>query len=345
MQITIGRLRGGYCVSWRDPETGKRRRFQLAARSRAEAEAEARDVYLRGRASRGGVTVEAIWQAYVSDLGDKPTATTMVYTGKAILPFFGAFRPDQIGAADCRAYAARRRQDGRTIGTVHTELGHLRSALRWAAKTGLIPRAPHIERPPKPASRVRPMSDVELRALIAACTAPHVRLAVILLAATGARVGAVLDLTWDRVSFETGLIDLRLPDGVTRKGRAVVPMNRMAREALRQAHAARLSDHVVEWAGNRVKSIRTGYRAAMLRAGLSDLSIHQIRHTVAVKMLQAGRPLVEVSQFLGHSNIQITERTYARFMPERFTAAAQLLDLSGFDEPANTSQTGNDPST
>jgi len=189
------------------------------------------------------------------------------------------------------------------------------------------------------------MSDVELRALIAACAAPHVRLAVILLAATGARVGAILDLTWDRVSFETGLIDLRLPDGVTRKGRAVVPMNRMAREALRQAHAARLSDHVVEWAGNRVKSIRTGYRAAMLRAGLSDLSIHQIRHTVAVKMLQAGRPLVEVSQFLGHSNIQITERTYARFMPERFTAAAELLDLSGFDEPTNTLQTGNDRST
>ncbi|MCR9148849.1 MAG: site-specific integrase [Rhodobacteraceae bacterium] len=337
MQITIGRLRGGFCVSWRDPETGKRRRFQLAARSRAAAEAEARGVYLRERASGGGVTIETIWQAYVAHLGTKPTASTMTYTGRAILPFFGAFRPEQVSTDDCRAYVVLRSRQKKAIGTVHTELGHLRSALRWAAKTGLIPRAPHVERPPKPASRVRPMSDPELRPLISACSAPHVQLAVILLVATGARVSAVLDLTWDRVSFETGLIDLRLPDGVTRKGRAVVPMNRMARDALQQAHAARLSDHVVEWAGRRVKSIRTGYQAAMRRAGLSDLSIHQIRHTVAVKMLQAGRPLVEVSQFLGHSNIQITERTYARFMPERFADAARILDLPGFDDPAGTS--------
>lgn len=339
MQITIGRLRGGYSVSWTDPDTGRRRRYQLAARNRAEAEAEARDVFLRHHAPRTGLTVSGLWQAYIDHLGAKPTAQTMTYTGRAVLPVFGALRPDQITVADCRTYAATRARQGKSIGTVHTELGHLRSSLKWAAKTGLIARAPHIERPPKPASRVIPMSDDQLRALIEACVAPHVRLAVILLVATGARVGAILDLTWDRVSFETGLIDLRLPDGVTRKGRAVVPMNRMARTALAEAHAARLSDHVIEWAGRRVKSIRTGYKAAMQRAGLRDLSIHQIRHTVAVKMLQAGRPLVEVSQFLGHSNIQITERTYARFMPERFAEAAEILDLSRFNEPPITSQT------
>ena len=59
------------------------------------------------------------------------------------------------------------------------------------------------------------MSDPELRALISACSAPHVRLAVILLVATGARVGAVLDLTWDRVSFETGLTSDEILDLIT----------------------------------------------------------------------------------------------------------------------------------
>jgi Site-specific recombinase XerD len=217
--------------------------------------------------------------------------------------------------------------EGRKIGTVHTELGHLRSALRWAAKTRLIDAVPYIELPPKPASDVRPLSDAQIHALLDGCGAPHVRLAVVLLLATGARVGAVLDLTWDRVDFDRGVIDLRLPDGVTRKGRAIVPMNRMARAALEASFQARLTDHVVEWGGKRVRSIRKGYSAALRRAELKDVNIHQIRHTVAVRMLQAGQPIEAVAQYLGHSNTAITYKTYARFMPEHLAAAAEALEF------------------
>jgi integrase len=177
---------------------------------------------------------------------------------------------------------------------------------------------------------VRPLGDAEIRALLDGCGAPHIRLAVILLLATGARVGAILDLTWSRVDMERGVIDLRLPDGLTRKGRAVVPMNRMARAALEAAYQARLSDYVVEWAGERVKSIRKGYAAALTRAGLEDVNIHQIRHSVAVRMLAAGQPIEAVAQFLGHSNTAITYRTYARFMPEHLAGAAEILN---FDTP------------
>lgn len=325
--ITIGRLRGGYCVYWTDPTSGKRRRYQLAARTRAEAEPEARDRYLKEIAPRGRMTVAQIWDAYIDHLGAKPTAKTMRYTARAILPHFGALRPDQITAEDCRGFAGKRRGEGRKDGTVHTELGHLRSALRWAAQTGLIDRAPMIELPPKPDSDVRPLSDAQIRALIDACHAPHVRLAVILLLATGARVGAVLDLTWDRVDFNRGVIDLRLPDGHTRKGRAVVPMNRMARAALESAWHARLTDHVVEWAGKRVRSIRKGYAAALTRANMEGVHIHQIRHSVAVRMLAAGQPIEAVAQYLGHSNTAITYRTYARYLPEHLSDAADILNF------------------
>ncbi|MGQ3486075.1 tyrosine-type recombinase/integrase [Roseovarius pacificus] len=273
------------------------------------------------------MSVAQIWAAYIDHLGSKPTAKTMGYTGKAVLDHFGDFRPDQITTDDCRAYLAERLKAGRKIGSIHTELGHLRSALRWAVKQGVIARAPHIELPPKPDSDVQPLSDAQVRALIDGCEAPHIRLAVILLLATGARVGAILDLTWDRVDFDRGVIDLRLPDGLTRKGRAVVPMNRMARAALESAHPARLTDHVIEWGGKRVHSIRKGYSAALGRAGMSGVSIHQIRHSVAVRMLAAGQPIEAVAQYLGHSNTAITYRTYARFMPEHLADAAEILNF------------------
>lgn len=326
-EITIGRLRGGFCVSWL--ENGKRRRFSLKARARKEAEAEGRDRYLKETAGPGGLTVSAIWAAYIDHLGDKPTAKTMGYTGRAVLAHFGALRPDQITTDDCRAYRADRLAAGRKIGSVHTELGHLRSALKWAHKHRLAPVVPHIEMPPKPDSDVQPLTDAQVRALLDGCGAPHIRLAVILLLATGGRVGAVLDLTWQRVDFDRGVIDLRLPDGLTRKGRAVVPMNRMARAALESAYPARLTDHVVEWGGKRVHSIRKGYAAALDRAGMEGVSIHQIRHSVAVRMLAAGQPIEAVAQYLGHSNTAITYRTYARFLPEHLADAAEILNFDG----------------
>jgi integrase len=333
--ISIGRLRNGFCVYWDDPETGKRKRYQLAARTRAAAEAEARDRYLKESSPSGGLTVAAIWAAYIDHLGSKPTAKTMGYTGKAVLPAFGSLRPDQVTVDDCRMYLRNRIDAGKTVGTVHTELGHLRSALNWADKLNLIARAPFIERPPKPDSAIKPLSDDQVRALIDACETPHIRLAVILLLATGARVGAVLDLTWDRIDFGRGVIDLRLTDGVTRKGRAVVPMNRMARAALQTARAAALSDYVVEWAGGRIHSIRKGYSTALRNAKLSGVHIHQIRHTVAVRMLSSGQPLEAVSQYLGHSNTAITFKIYARFLPEHLAGAAEVLE---FAELRTTSQ-------
>jgi integrase len=191
----------------------------------------------------------------------------------------------------------------------------------------LIDNLPHIELPPKPDSKVMPLSDAQIRALIDGCTSPHIRLAVILLLATGGRVGAILDLTWQRVDMERGIINLRLSDGIKRKGRAVIPMNAMARAALSVAYQARLSDHVIEYGGERVHSIRTGFNAACERAGLGNVHLHQLRHTAAVKLIEAGRPMEEVGQYLGHSNPAVTHSTYARFRPEALTEAADILNF------------------
>jgi integrase len=180
-QLSIGRLRGGFCVYWREPGSNKRRRHQLAARTRAEAEAEALDIFRRETFTHGEVTVADIWNAYCDDLGDRPTAKTMRYTGKSVLATFGHYRPDQITTDLCRRYFADRTTQGVSQGTVHTELGHLRSAMNFAEKQGLIDKAPHIERPSKPTPRERYLDTAEVRRLLDAASAPHIQLAIQLL--------------------------------------------------------------------------------------------------------------------------------------------------------------------
>lgn len=326
--ITIGRLRGGFCVYW--TAAGKRRRYQLAAGTRKEAEAEAVEVYRRiTHAERPrGATVADLWSEYIEDLGDKPTAKTMGFTGKAVLPHFGAYLPEHVDKALCMAYTAAREAQGISQGSVWTELGHLQTALNFAAKIRRIDRAPKIWRPAKPESDKRILNQGEARALIDAAHDPHIRLALILLLGTAGRVGAILDLTWDRVDFDRGVINLRLPDSKTRKGRAIVPMNGSTRAALDVAHKAALSDYVIEYAAGPIKSIRTGFSAAVARSGIGHVRIHDLRHTAAVTMLGNGVPLEKVSQVLGHSNTAITFKVYGRYMPEHMQDAVNILDFT-----------------
>ena len=161
-----------------------------------------------------------------------------------------------------------------------------------------------------------------------AARAPHVRLAIVLMLGTAARVRAILDLTWDRCDFDRGLITLAVPGDTTpRKGRAVVPMNGMVRAALSEARGGALSAHVIEWAGKPVKSLKKGVGTAARKAGLVNVSPHVLRHTAAVWMAEGKVPMDEIAQYLGHEDSRITTRVYARFSPDYLRKAANVLDL------------------
>lgn len=324
-EYTLGRLNGRFVVSWR--EDGKRRRFRLEARTLKDAEREARDRVVRETLEHGPLTVAAVLDAFIADKAGRPIAENTRHGANSLAPYFGHLRPDQITVADCRAYTEACRARGQGDGTIWTRLGQLTAALRWAEKNRLIERAPHIERPSQPAPRDRRLTDAEIARLLEADADPHIRVATILMLTTAARIGAVLDLTWDRVDFERGVIYLRRPDMLTRKGRASPPMNHTLRAALLTAQEGALSPYVVEWAGGPVKSIKKGFAALCRRAGLTGVSPHVLRHTAACRMAESGISMDEIAQYLGHSNVQTTARVYARFSPDHLRRAADALEL------------------
>jgi integrase len=230
--------------------------------------------------------------------------------------------------ADCRAYVEARRQAGKSDGSIHTELGHLRSVLVWAWKQRMIPHAPHIERPTKPDPKDGYITKDEAAKLMDATNAPHVALAIMLMIGTGARSEAALQLTWDRVDFARGIIHLRNPfDKAKRKGRASVPINGKLRAALDVAHKGALSPYVIEWAGGPVKSIRKGIKTAGEAIGRPDVSPHMLRHSAAVWLAEDGHSMDEIAQFLGHDNQRITYRVYARYSPGHLRKLASSLEF------------------
>lgn len=195
-----------------------------------------------------------------------------------------------------------------------------------ASGVGLVKTAPFIELPGAPAPKERYLTRQEVGKLLDADAEPHIRLAILLMLTTAARVTAVLERTWDRVDFVRRQINLRTGQG-SRKGRAIVPMNNTIHDALQQARQAALSDHVTEWAAKPVKSIKRGFARAVRDAGLNDVSPHVLRHTAAVHMAEAGISMDEISQYLGHSETRITAAVYARYSPSHLMRAARALEF------------------
>ena len=70
-----------------------------------------------------------------------------------------------------------------------------------------------------------------------------------------------------------------------------------------------------------------GFAAAVKRAGLDDVTPHDLRHTAAVWMAEAGASMAEIAQVLGHSDERITYRVYARFSPDHLRRAMTALEF------------------
>ena len=317
--IRLGLYRGKWAAIWLD-DAGQTRRASLHTADRQAAE---RNLAAFKAANEGPREVVAeIMPAYLADREGRASHARSVDAWKRLKPHFGHLRPQDIKRQTCREYAMMRSRRVKP-GTIIKELCVLRAALRWQDKN-----TPAVfEMPSTPPPRDRSLTREEYRAFRdAAASMPHIQLFIVAAYSTAGRAGAVLELTWERVDFGRGMVQLATQDEHGNKGRALVPMTDTLRAALEQAQEAALSDYVIEWAGRRVLSVKKGFKTAAARAGLDDVSPHVLRHTSAVHMAEAGVPISEISQYLGHSSTRVTERVYARYSPSYLRRAASALE-------------------
>lgn len=322
---SITKNRGKFHLTWNDGAV--RRRYSLDTSDRAEAETRAPARYAELTRPKN-LSIGGLWLAYVEENADKPIATTMGYTWRSLEARFGTREPHSISLADCLAHTVSRQKNGISDGTIHTELGHLRTVMNWAVKRRLIESAPYIQRPSKPEPKDGFLTREEAQRMLSATYSDHVRLAMQLMLTTGARVGAITGLTWDRVDFERKIINLRDPTlKGRRKGRATLPMNESIMSALKSAKLAALTEYVIEYAGRPVVSLKKGIKTTGIKIGRPDLSAHMLRHTAAVWLAEDGHSMDEIAQYLGHSNSRITAQIYARYSPGHLRKLSATLEI------------------
>ena len=74
-----------------------------------------------------------------------------------------------------------------------------------------------------------------------------------------------------------------------------------------------------------MQSVKKGLAHAAKSAGLI-VTPHVLRHSAAVHMAEAGVPMDEIAQFLGHSDPSITRAVYARFSPDYLELCGNMGD-------------------
>jgi integrase len=325
-EYTVQRFRGGYALVWaKDPAIplsapGNRGRRQLYAQDRPGAEAEARRVWQGSDDSPW--TLGRLMTGYLASIAHKPSHQRRQDAWKAMKPFWERTDPDLIDAQMCKDYGDQRRAGPATI---RYELLQISTALKWGRANRYIIAKPDMWLPETPERKVRHLSHDEFERFFAEVKAPHAKLYVLLGLYTMARPSAILDLTWDRIDFTRGLIDLNPPGRKqTAKRRPVVPIADDLREPLEVAYAGRQSAYVIEHGAKQVANVKKAFQAASARSGI-EVTPYTLRHTGAVWAAEAGTPMSALAQFMGHDSSATTEKHYARYSPGYLAGVANAI--------------------
>jgi len=251
---------------------------------------------------------------------------------KNLRPFFGQDTLAEITPKVIVQYKAKRYQDGVKPATINRELALMKHAFNLAikewewAKQNPVSRVSFEQENNK---RDRWLRQEEEGRLLPACPL-WVREIVLVALNTGMRMGEILSLRWETVDlFRRTVTILHSKNGDKR----TIPLNGHMFALLKEKLKDRVSSS--EWifpsqaATKRDgHGLRRAFRKALKTAMIQDFHFHDLRHSFATRLVQAGVDLYKVQKLLGHRSPVMTQR-YAHHCSESLRDGVNVLDREG----------------
>ena len=248
---------------------------------------------------------------------------------------FGATPVANISRRALSLHIEARRIEGKSNSTINREISILSASINYAIKrwdwnianpaSGL-----HLK---TPEGRLRWLTASEALSLLAEAKesqAPHLYDFIVLALNTGMRRSEILGLECSRIDLKQKRIHL---DGTQTKNgrRRIIPLNKNAISAIQSRNRWNDENGItstrlfLQKNGRPVTQINTAFKNALIKTGIQDFRLHDLRHTFASWLVGEGISLPEVRDLLGHSSIKQTER-YAHLAPGRLHNAVAVLD-------------------
>jgi integrase len=343
----ISRLSAGtYRAQWRDG-AGRRHSKTFATERIARHYGEEREADVRKGAftdPRQGRVKLAEWHREWWESRVVEQSTERVDEGRIrlhILPEFGDVPIADIAHSQVQAWVKRLVRSGLAGDTVRSCHRLLASMLAAAVRDGRIVNnvAKDVELPPPGIGHEVYLTREEVHAVVERMEDETHRLAVLVLAYTGLRWGELAGLHRKRVNLGDRTLDV--VEVLDRSGaikgypksaaRRTVPIAEPVIQPLvgYLAHHSRKRDDIVLVGvrGAPLSGVRFGrvWHEARVAAGVKYARPHDLRHTCASWLVQAGVPLLDVQRMLGHASYSTTLR-YAHLAPGTYDSIRAALD-------------------
>ncbi len=250
-------------------------------------------------------------------------------TVKHLKHYFGDLTVSNIRPRDISAYKEARRKEGAAPKTVNNELIIMGHAFNLAMKEWEWVNLNPVSRVSKERvnnKRERWLTDKEEARLLNA--SPGWLQEIIVFAMhTGLRRGEILKLRWPLVNLPRRTFTI-----LEQKNKCVdtLPLNETAMKILTERNRVQSirSDFVFfSKAGTQLDgdNLHRAFCKAKKKARLEDFRFHDLRHTFATRLVQAGVDIYKVQRLMRHKSPQMTQR-YAHHYPESLRDGVAVLD-------------------
>ncbi len=248
---------------------------------------------------------------------------------------FGDRRLSEISYLDLESYRNQRKATptrtgkARTLTTVNREMSVLRHIFNKAVEWEMMENNPFRKGSrlmfKENNHRLRFLSDVEIKALLDACS-HHLRPIVEVAILTGMRREELLGLKWEQIRH--GFI--YLTETKSNKARQI-PINDRLAQVLKELRLKNQLKSVFVFCdnqGRRFHEVKRSFASACRRAGIEAFRFHDLRHTFASHLVMAGVSLKAVQELLGHADLKMTMR-YAHLSKDHLRNAMAVLNNLG----------------
>lgn len=231
-----------------------------------------------------------------------------------LLPRWAKLKLHEIKQQDIARWLGEKRKEGLAPATVEklrvTFHRSFELAARWNIPGGHVNPVRGIPRPKFDNKRQRYLTAAEAERLhkaVAASQNTQLKYIVGLLLLTGARKMELLRARWEHVDLERK--SWLIPDSKTGKARHV-PLSQAAIALIGQLPKYEKCPWLIPNPETKEPfvDVKKAWATARKEAGLPDLRVHDLRHSAASFMVNAGIDLFAVGRILGHADHQSTVR-------------------------------------
>jgi integrase len=272
---------------------------------------------------------------------------------KAILPIFEKQFLSAITTAQIERYKQARFDQPAKLGgsdqtkpraaqSVNHDLALLSRIFTLAQEQGIVAANPvkQVRRLPVNNRRTRVCSVEEERQLLAELP-PTVRAMFRVAIQTGMRRGEIVNLDWTDVDFLRGQVHIR--ESKTGKPR-VIPMSVSVRTVFAEQFQRKGIEPAIFLSrkgptrGTRLINPDAVLKKTCARLGIEGLHWHDLRHTAATRMADAGIDPFVMAELLGHADLNMTQR-YTHATDQRRQEAVNAL--ANYDGHKSVTRTEN----